>query len=198
MRKFTHFLKENSSAQDWMSKVESSYDIAQVARDCVTASLDSMMFEQDLTLRDFEDFSSKLIGGLKMDETDILHFDLEKELDLCIYAEEVDQEECPQTSFELLQMVITRRAVDGLRYIAEKYANKFLSRFETLTDAYDLHDFRLAQKDPFSNYPPKSVEDKPHFSVYNYRGLDNDAQSNYDVYHFSEKGYPEFYLVSKV
>jgi len=198
MRKFSDLIKENSSAEDWMSKFEQEHDVKDAAKHIVSASLDSMMYDSQLTLRDIEQFRNDLMEGIQVDATNVLEFSLEKEIDLCTYAEEIDQDKCPETSFDHLRMVISQRAVDGLRYISNKFAEKFCSKLDDLTDAYDMHDFKLSSRDPYEMFPPESVDVKGRFSLTKYRNLEGESDSNYDVYHFGEEDYPNFYLISKI
>lgn len=198
MRKFSDLIKENSSVQDWMTKLEQDYDIRDMAKHVVGSSLDSMMYDKGLTLRDFEQFKHDLMEGIHVDATHTLGFSLDKEIDLCMYAEEIDQDPCPETSFDQLTMVISKRAADGMLYISNKFAEKFCDKLETLTDAYDMHDFKLSDTDPYSMFSPDSTDEKGNFSLYKYRNLEDESDSNYDVYHFGEEGYPNFYLISKI
>lgn len=198
MRKFTDLLKENNTAHDWMHNLEEDYDIKNAVKEIVKSALNSIMHNKDLTLRDFEEFEEKLLKDIHVDNTDVLNFSLEKEIDLCIYAEEMDGVECPRTSFELLKMVISNRAVEALIMMVYSYAGKFFEKLENMTDAYDMHDFRLSDNDPYSMFQPDSTDTKGRFTYTTYRNLDNDPNSNYNVYNYCEEGYPEFYLISKI
>lgn len=187
-------LKEN----EFFKKLEEDVEVESIIEDAIRHAFYNI--DRGLEIRDYETFSDIFRKNLSVDETDMLSLSLDKELDLCMYAEDRDGEKCPSISFDQLSMIISKRALDAIRYMLSDKGEKVVKILEVVIDTYDLHDFKYYREDPYSHFSPKNISQSGNFSIYHYRKLDNDSNSNYDVYHYhnSESMIPDFYLVSKV
>lgn len=189
-----YIIKEN----EFFKKLEEDVDVESIIEESIKNAFYNI--DNGLEIRNYETFSEIFQKNLLVDETDLLELNLDKELDLCMYAEERDGEKCPSISFDQLAIHISKRALDAIRYILYDKGNKVIEILESIIDAYDLHDFKYYREDPYSYFAPKNVSQYNNFSIYHYRKLDNDVNANYDVYHYHNKEslVPDFCLVSKV
>jgi len=190
MLRYCQYIKEN-----FFDKLEEDSHVEEIVNDIINSAIFNV--ENGIEMYDFDDFKKAIFDQIHVDTTDTLTLDTDKEIDLCMYAEENLGSKCPETSFDQLSMVISNTAIDAIRIMVEKKLNAFLEHFEMIIDVNDMNSFKFYKSDPFEHYPPNSIDVNKNFTVTKYRKLDGDG--DYDVYNYSKSDdIQNIYLVVKL
>jgi hypothetical protein len=181
IKNFNSFIVNESteSTSEFMEKVRTDYDIVEEVKSVISLSIERIDGKNINTADDFRDV---IEGDAGADATNLSGFDLDKQLDLCIYAEDENDSKCPACSFDDLVGIISKYAVDGLNYIVNSYLYEFLERLDVFMKKNGLsysniHRFeRFGMLSPISQKPVENgyvslyqeAKEDPKFEEYSY------------------------------
>jgi uncharacterized protein YlzI (FlbEa/FlbD family) len=181
VKNFNSFIVNESadSVNDFMAKVREDFDVVDQVKSIISKSIERIDGKPITT---FDDFENLIVEETEADETDIAGFNLDKQLDLCIYSEEISSVKCPECSFDDLSGIIYKNAVYGLNYIVEEYLSSFIQKLDTFMKKYNLPYNNIHRFERFGMLAPisqKSIEngsvslyqeakEDPKFEEYNY------------------------------
>ena len=100
---------------------------------------------------------------------------------MCIYAQEYNDEKTPVVDWDYLNIAISNQALEGLKIMVDKKLQEICEPFETIVDAYSLHNMQISASDPFGDFSPNKVENNGRFTACYYKNLENTPNSNWIV-----------------
>lgn len=191
VKKFNSFIVNESaeSVAEFMTKTREDYDIVEHVKSVISRSIERI---QGKNINTEAEFRERMEEQAVVDETDIAGFDLDKQIDLCSYAEEENNTQCPACPFDELVGVIYKHALNGLNYIVDSYLYEFLERLDTFMKKNGLSYSNIHRFERFGMLAPisqKSIEngsvslyqeakEDPKFEEYNY----NDEELEVELY----------------
>jgi hypothetical protein len=165
-------------------KMEEDYDILNTAKGIIRQALESIDVDN---VSNSDEFDEALKEKINIDETDLINFSIDKEIDLCIYAEENEGGSCPETPFELLTTVIGKYAMNGLNIIVDNIlTEKILTPFNEFMEANNLDYSDISMTESYGHSAPKSVKSIKNGEIYQYRKLDGDFDVDEYMYQNDE------------
>jgi hypothetical protein len=184
IKNFNSFIVNESaeSVVEFLTKVREDLDIMGEVKPILNSSFERLSSKKINTVDDFREAMEDATGA---DATNLSGFDLDKQLDLCIYAEEEEDgndKGCPACSFDDLAGIINDNAVNGLNYIVNSYLHPLLDRIESFMNNNNLsysNIHRFEQYDMLAPLSQKTIvngsysiyqeaKEDPKFAEYNY------------------------------
>jgi hypothetical protein len=168
----------------FMQKMEEDYDNLDIVKHVISTMMEDI---EDKVTDDKDKFEELVMDNIKIDETDILNLTLEQEIDLCIYAEENNDEfKCPETSWDDLRGVISKNAVNGIGFMVDnKLRTDFLDPLEKFMEDNELEYGDIRTRESYSHSAPTRVRSIENGEIYEYRKLD--GSFNVDEYVYENK-----------
>jgi hypothetical protein len=181
IKKFNSFIVNESteSVADFMTKVREDFDIMDEVKPILNLSFERINIKKINTV---DDFRNQMEEAAVADATNLSGFDLDKQLDLCIYAEEEMGNKCPACSFDDLAGIINDNAINGLNLIIDSYLYPLLERIDSFMKNNDLSYSNIHRFERFDMLAPLSqktivngsysvyqeAKEDPKFAEYNY------------------------------
>lgn len=181
-------LNENYYPENtFIQKMEEDYDVLSTIKGIITRTMENI--EGEIT-DDKDEFEELILNNISVDVTDIIDFNTDQQIDLCIYAEETDgTSKCPETTWNDLAGVIEKYAVTGLQYIADdKIRTDFLEPFQKFMEDNELEYGDIRTQDSYGHSAPRRVRSIENGEIYEYRKLDGDFNVDEYVYENDELG----------
>jgi hypothetical protein len=177
IKKFNSYINENLEEKDFFDKLKEDFDIIDAVKHILNRtfeSLDNKLYN----VKNSNDFEQTLFDNIKIYDTDVVDFDLEKQIDICIYKEKIDGSGCPACTWDDLAGIIYNNSVDGLQYLADEIIREnFINDFNDFMKDNNLEYNNISSKEQFGYAAPSKVIPLEKGDVSQYRKLDNE----YDV-----------------
>ena len=183
IKKFKNFtVNENSSENDFRTKLIEDYDVQQEAKSIITIGLEKISSKL-YKVTNFQEFLDTVFNIINIDETNMLDFDIDRKIDLCIISEDDGFGGCPETSWEQLLNVINNSAIGGLDSLVREIIKDIcFENLEQFMADNGLNYSDISSDDTYSYAAPKMVKSIKNGELYQYRKLDGEIDVDVYIY----------------
>lgn len=197
IKSFNSFINEEFEEKDFSQKLEEDFDIIDAVKRILNFGLESAV-EKLADVTEGEEFTNVLFDSLRVDATDLVEFDLSKEIDICIYSEDVGGTGCPACKWDDLAGHISDNAIIGLTFLAENLIREnFIIDFMDFMKDNNLEYSNVYKYEKFGHAAPSKVIPLENGDVSQYRDLD--GSYNVDEYRYENQFFNiELYIKKEV
>lgn len=199
IKKFSHFIKNenySSNTEEFMDKLINSPDIQSELKSILKLTLEKVFYVSAKV--DSESLSEQVKSKATIDETNLLEFSVDTQIDLCCYAQEIDGGKCPSVDWELLLETIGKFAISGLNYIFDELVEgKFTPKFNKFMEDNQLQYSRIRHTESFGSASPNKVIPIENGEINQYRKLDGSYNVDEYIYRDEELNI-ELYIIKEI
>ena len=188
IKRFGSFINEKLEEPSFMQRMEEDLEFVSEVKSILTLALETIeKYNHNLT--DIESFKEHVLDSLVIDATNLVDFDISKQIDLCIYAEEGGYEKCPETEWNYLTQKINDGAIDGLSSLATNVIEQeFFGDFEKFMSANKLDYSKISHREGYGYAAAERMKHLKGGEVNQYRKLDGELDVDEYIYRNEELG----------